>query len=147
MARNSRFHVGPDNITSDNTLTPKHLSKQEFGRRLYGLINDRGWSQSDCARHAGLPRDSISSYVNGKSFPTPRSLKLLADVFGLQPHDLLPNAAENAIDRDFPAFELKISATAPNMAWVRINRAMPTQLAMKIAALIGEAGPDATDGK
>lgn len=148
MARSTRTHVGPDSIVSDTpSLTPKHLTKQEFGRRVHTLMNGRGWSQSELARAADLPRDSISTYINGKSFPQGKSLLKLAGAFGVPPLELLPNEAEAAIDRDFPAFELKISASAPNMAWVRINRAMPVKIAMRIASLIGEAGPDAADGK
>lgn len=144
MARSTRTHVGPDTIVSETPqLTPSHLSKQEFGRRVYQLMNGKGWSQSDLARAAGLPRDSISTYVNGKSFPQGKSLMKLADALGVPPIELLPNEAETAIDKSFPAFELKISATAPHMAWVRINRAMPTHIALKIAGLIGEVVNDA----
>jgi transcriptional regulator with XRE-family HTH domain len=146
MARSTRTHVGPDSIPSvGSAFTPKHLTKQEFGRRIYELINERGWSQSDLARAADLPRDSISTYVNGKSLPQGKSLKKLAEAFGLRPLDLLPNETEAAIDADFPAFEMKISPSAPQMAWVRINRAMPTPIALKIAGLIGEADNDVAD--
>lgn len=140
MARSNRTHVGPDSLPT--TLTPKHLTKQEFGKRLYDLMLARGWNQSELARQADLPRDSISVYLRGKSLPTPKSLMGLSKALGLSPEDLLPNMMEGAIDNDFPAFEMKISPNAPQMAWVRINRAMPTPIALKIAGLIGEADND-----
>jgi len=142
MARSNRTHVGPDSLTG-TTLAPKHLTKQEFGKRLYDLMLSRGWNQSELARQADLPRDSVSVYIRGKSLPTPQSLLRLSKALGLAPEELLPNSVESAIDADFPAFEMKISPNAPQMAWVRINRAVPTPIALKIAGLIGEADDDA----
>jgi transcriptional regulator with XRE-family HTH domain len=142
MARTTRTHVGPDSLTTN--LTPKHLTKQEFGQRLYDLMLSKGWNQSELARHADLPRDSISVYLRGKSLPTPKSLVGLSKALGVPPNELLPNMMESAIQNDFPAFEMKISPNAPQMAWVRINRAVPTNIALKIAGLIGEADNDDT---
>jgi transcriptional regulator with XRE-family HTH domain len=121
---------------TDPTLQPKHLTKQEFGKRLYRLMLGKGWSQSELARQAGLPRDAISVYIRGKSLPTAVNLAALAKTFGVQEYELLPNHAESAIDEDNPAFEMKVSPSAPNVAWVRVNRMVSLSTAVKIAELL-----------
>lgn len=133
MAKSTRFHVDE---MPETGLAPKHLTKQEFGRRLYRLIIARGWNQSELARQANLPRDSISTYVRGVALPTPKSLRALADALGVQPTDLLPNAVESAIDDDFPSLEMRVSPAAPNAAWVRVNRLVSLSTAVKVIELI-----------
>jgi transcriptional regulator with XRE-family HTH domain len=117
-------------------LVSKHLTKQEFGRRLYSLMLAQGWTQSELARQADLPRDSISVYVRGRSLPTPTSLAKLAQAFNMQSEELLPNLIDGAIDEDTPAFEMKVSTNAQNIAWVRVNRAVTLKTALKIAELL-----------
>src|SRR5882724_3239721 len=77
MARSTRTHL-PPRKTVKSPLIPKHLAKDEFARRLYKLMVDRGWRQADLARHAALPRNAISVYLRGASLPNPESLKALA---------------------------------------------------------------------
>jgi transcriptional regulator with XRE-family HTH domain len=119
-----------------STLVPKQLTKQQFGKRLYQLMLSRGWNQSELARQADLPRDSISTYVRGVAFPTPKSLKALATAFGVQMTDILPNAVESPTDEDHPSFELKVSPSAPSTAWLRVNRLVSLSTATKIAQLV-----------
>lgn len=46
MSRNPRAHIGAMNDTeTDESLRPKHLTKQEFGRRLYRLMLAKGWTR------------------------------------------------------------------------------------------------------
>src|SRR3546814_10206285 len=71
MSRSPRYAVDPAGEPR-NLLTPRHLTKQEFGRRLYQLMLAKNWSQADLARRAELGRDSISTYINGKTFPDPQ---------------------------------------------------------------------------
>ena len=98
----------------------------------------RNWNQSDLARAADLGRDSISTYVNGKTFPTPVALKKLADALGMQPGDLLPNSIMNAMDDEHPAVELRQAAGHPGKAWLRVNRAMSFSAAARIVEIINE---------
>lgn len=133
MTRTTRFHV--DELPEGH-LMPKHLTKQQFGRRLYQLMLARGWNQSELARQAGLPRDSISTYVRGVALPTPKSLQALAVALGVPAGEVLPNAIEAAVDEDHPSFEMKVSPSAPNMAWLRVNRLVSLSTATKIAELI-----------
>jgi transcriptional regulator with XRE-family HTH domain len=133
MPRKSRFHV---TTMPDSTLTPKHLTRHEFGNRLYKLMMEQGWNQSQMAREAGLPRDSISTYIRGKALPTPKSLQSLATALGVQPIDLLPNAMESAIDEDNPSLEMRVSTSAPNAAWLRVNRLVSLSTAAKVIEII-----------
>lgn len=144
MARSTRTHLPPSK-TVKSPLIPKHLAKDEFARRLYKLMVDRGWRQADLARHAALPRNAISVYLRGASLPNPESLKALAKALEMDPSVLLPNYTESAIERDNPEIDFRVSPADPKKAWLRINRLMPTSLAVKILALI-EAADEASDG-
>ena len=119
-------------------LTPRALTRQEFGRRLANLIIQKNWNQSDLSRASGLGRDSISTYVNGKTFPTPRALKALADALRVKPEDLLPNQMMQAMDDEHPAIELRQASGHPGKAWLRINRAMSFATAAQIIELINK---------
>ena len=140
MPRKSRYHL--DELPEAQQL-PKHLTRQEFGRKLYNEILKRNWSQSDLARKAGLPRDSISTYVRGKVLPTPLSLQKLADALGMEPHEVLPNAVENAMDEDQPAMSLNVSHNKPNQAWLRINRMVPTHIGAEVIRMLAESNHEA----
>lgn len=135
MTRNVRTHVTNDAQTP-NAMTPKHLTKQEFGRRLYKLMVAKGWRQSELARQADLPRDSISVYIRGKSLPTPQSLQALANALGVSSDDLLPNHVENAIDEDYPALDIRVSPGSPDKAWLRVNRLVTLRTALEVAKLL-----------
>lgn len=135
MARKVRTHViAPDSPTSG--LAPKHLTKQEFAKRIYNLMMVRGWNQSELARQAGLNRDAISTYMNGRALPTPPKLKALANALNVGPDELLPNHTESAIDQDMPAFEMRVSTSSSDQAWLRVNRLVSVVTAVKIAELL-----------
>lgn len=136
MPRKVRSHTGIDDAPPERRLTPKHLTKQEFANRLYNLALGKGWHQSELARRSDLPRDAISVYMRGKALPTPINLEKLAKALGVRSDELLPNHLESAIDDDVPAFELKVSASSPATAWLRVNRLVKTSTAVRIAELL-----------
>ncbi len=137
MAKSSRTHLdGVENELGD--LAPHHMTKEQFGRRLYKLMIAKGWRQSELARQAGLGRDAISTYVTGRSFPTPINAKKLADALGVTVEELLPNVTENAIAQNRPDFEMKTSAGDPSRAWIKLDRAVSLTTAVKIAELISK---------
>lgn len=144
MARNVRTHMGGDAPT-DSDNRPKHLTKQEFGRRLYRLMTDKGWSQSELARRADVTRDAVSTYVRGASLPSPLNLSKLAKALDVEPEKLLPNQIEQSIDHDPPALELKVSATNPDVAWLRINRLVTTGSALQIMDILRNDNPVVSD--
>ncbi len=142
MARRSHFASNPSE--RGEPLTPSAMTKQEFGRHLQRALHDRNWSQADLARavkeKTGKPmgRDAISTYINGRSFPTPTSLNMLCQGLGMTKEELFPNAVMNATDDEHPEFEMKAAAGNPGQAWVRVNRMMTFATASKIAALLNE---------
>lgn len=118
-------------------LEPRELGKQEFGRRLMKFMLDRGWNQSDLARNANLGRDAISTYVRGRSFPEPKSLRALADALGKSTEELLPNSVTMAMDADTaPMLEIKQAAGHPDRVFIRINRMVTLQQAAEIFNVI-----------
>ena len=120
-------------------LTPKFMTKAEFGRHLRQLILKKGWTQSELARRAGLPRDSISTYVRGAVYPSPTSLMKVAAALNLDPEQVLPNIIEGAVARSAnPSFEMKASETEPGRVWLRVDRAVSFSTAAKIAQLLDE---------
>jgi transcriptional regulator with XRE-family HTH domain len=122
---------------TDPDLRPKHLTKQEFGKRLYQLMIRKGWHQSELARKADVSRDSVSTYMRGVSMPDAGNLGRLAEALGVEPVDLLPNTVEAAMDNDVPSMEMKVSGSDPRMAWLRVNRLLSTATCLKVVELLG----------
>lgn len=56
---------------------------EQFGKRLRKLRESRGWSQEDLAVESGISRPFISNVEAGKREPCLKTLKLLADTFGI----------------------------------------------------------------
>jgi transcriptional regulator with XRE-family HTH domain len=136
MSQKARHHLAP---SASPALEPKELGKLEFGRRLMQLTLEKGWNQSDLARAAGLGRDAISTYVRGRSFPEPRSLKRIADALGLSTEQLLPNIVAMAMDADTsPMLEIKQAAGHPDKVFLRINQMVSLQQAAAIFNIIKE---------
>jgi transcriptional regulator with XRE-family HTH domain len=140
MARRSHYASSPDERGSP--LTPRALTKQEFGRRLQALLDERHWSQAELIREVAektgekIGRDSMSTYINGRSYPTSKSLNLLCRGLGVTPEELMPNAIMRAIDDEHPALELRMAPGQPGRAWVRVNRLMTLETATEIVKLI-----------
>jgi len=143
MPRKVHTHITSDTTTS---VIPKYLTKQEFGRRLYSLMIAKGWHQSELARQSSIPRDSISTYVRGRSLPTPQNLELLAGALGVTAEELLPDYAEASVaDEENPSFEMRVSGAAPGTAWVRVNRLVSMTAAIEIARIL--ENDHVSDGK
>ena len=123
------------NVSTD--LTPRQLSKAEFGRRLPGLINDRGWRQSDLARAAHIGRDAVSTYVRGRSYPEPENLRKICQALGIEQQELLPNAAIGAVGNDpTPALEIRQSAGHPDKVWLQVNQLVTAKQAFAIMQVL-----------
>jgi transcriptional regulator with XRE-family HTH domain len=145
MSNKTRNHLTDDADVQKalaSELAPTHMKKQMFGNRLFKLMVEKGWSQSELARRASIPRDAVSIYIRGKSFPSPQKLAALAAALGVAETTLLPNQAESAIDEDNPSFEMKVSPNAPSVAWLRVNRLVSTATAVKIAELLSQESGD-----
>lgn len=104
-------------------FAPKQLSKQEFGRRVYQLMIAKGWRQSDLARHSGVPKDSISTYIRGKVLTTPVSVSKLAEALGVSPEKLMPDHIEGPANVENPELEIRANPGMNGTAWLRVKHA------------------------
>lgn len=132
MAKEPTNHTDPN----DDELTPRHLTKQEFAKRLHKLLTDRRWNQCDLARAANIGRDAVSTYIRGRSFPEGKNLLAIAEALQMRPEDLLPNTLESAIQFEHPAIELRVSHSDPSLAWLKIDQRVDMATATEILALL-----------
>lgn len=124
---------------------------KEFGKRLQRLMAERGWNQSDLARHSAkhMPdkkfgRDNISGYICGENLPGPAHLNAMAKALGLPYDELLPTRGVPDIDSRVDARTKKAAADAPldvrdlgeGKAWLRVNQEVPWDVAIEIMKLV-----------
>jgi transcriptional regulator with XRE-family HTH domain len=95
-------------------------------------------NQSDLARASGLPRELISTYVRGVSFPTPKSLRRICDALHMKPDDLVPASMGMVAQDEVPAFAMTEIAGQRGAVWLRVNRMVPASAAAKIFAILQE---------
>jgi transcriptional regulator with XRE-family HTH domain len=114
----------------------------EFGRKLYNLMVARGWTNAETARRAGIPRDAVGVYVNGRAYPQTRNLNALAKAFGLEPEELLPNIVIDAIAEHAPGESGQLTLTRSGHALLKINRVVSVATALKILTLLNADAPD-----
>lgn len=128
-------HASP--VSAAPARTPANPQLEAFGRRLYALMLAKGWRQSELARRADLPRDSVSTYIRGLVTPTPQSLKKLAQALGTTENDLWPGYPDNnAVVSNAAIVEMSIDPNNPTMGWLRINRLTRVSTALKILSLL-----------
>jgi transcriptional regulator with XRE-family HTH domain len=135
--RHERIHLLND-VAPTSGFAPRHITQKEFGQRLYRLMQERGWTQAELSRRSGLTRDSVSTYVRGLTYPTGKSVQALARAFNVPPETIMPNHAEHAIEQDEPAFEMKQSTIDPSKSWVRVNRLVSTDVAVRFAQMLND---------
>ena len=113
--------------------------REDLARKLRLALHTREWNQSDLARAASLPRELISSYINGRAFPTTRSLRRLADALQLKIEDLAPQAP--GMFQWEPPPTMEITGLANGMAKITVNTVVPISVALEIGRLIEGAMP------
>lgn len=136
MARTARTLNAPSDLAATGLMTTKEATKQEFGRRLYKLMLGKGWTQSDLARKSGMGKDSISTYIRGRSFPEPVGLQKLARALGTTAEELLPKTLESAFENEASQLELKQVVGQPEKAWLRVNRVVTIHTAARIIEIL-----------
>ena len=71
---------------------------EALGRRIKSLLDQRGWSQDQLARAAGLSNASVGNYIRGENYPRRPKLERIAAALGVSPPELtdgLPKTVEN----------------------------------------------------
>jgi transcriptional regulator with XRE-family HTH domain len=128
----------PKKAQEPDAMSNRHMVKEEFAKRLYAKITDRGWTQSEFARNCDIPRDAISTYVRGRSMPSPTNLERMAGVLGVRPEDLMPNYYEAAHSRQEPTIELRDAPNEEGYMWIKLNMRLPKKVAIQIFMLAQE---------
>lgn len=137
MARNTTYRLTPvDKLVGNPDLVPPDQRRADFGRRLMALMLKEGINQSELARRAGLGRDSISGYVNGRNFPDPKNANALAQVFGIPVEQLYAESVDRALEKEALSFEIRVAAGHPGKAWLRVNQIVSFSTAAKVATLL-----------
>ncbi len=114
-------------------------TKEEFAKRLYHAMENKGWTQSQLARYAGLNRDAVSTYIRGRSMPSPESLNKMAKVLDVKAEDLLPNYFESAVHAQPTRMELKEIHGEDGYMWLKLDMRLPREIAVKVFMLVNEA--------
>lgn len=68
--------------------------KKAWGRKIEKLMLAKGMRQSDLARACGLVRNPISTWINGRSYPSPLNLQKLARALGVTVADIAMKGEE-----------------------------------------------------
>lgn len=111
--------------------------KTEFGRRLKSLMLEKGWNQSDLARHADMGRDNVSGYINGKYLPNAKHLHRLAHALNVSGQTLLPSEEEMPVaPREEEYLEMRQIPGRSGRVSLRINKVVPMPLAIKVIEMI-----------
>lgn len=141
-------------MTNDNRTPAQIAEAKAFARKLTDLMARQGMSQSDVARHiwgtvtdgrgrdVAKNRDRISHYVRGMQMPEARTIKRLADVFGVEVADLVPALTRPAGDISSAEMNLSMiggTGTGAPRAFLTLNRALPLKDAMDILAIVNRA--------
>ena len=136
MASYRRTYVLDDSLARSG-LALKHLTRKQFGQRLYTLMLQKGWTQAELARQADILRDSVSNYIRGNNFPEPVNLEKLAKALGVSSDELLPNITEAAIEMEqSPSLEVKSVPERPDEMLIRVNRIVKIGTVGKIIELL-----------
>jgi transcriptional regulator with XRE-family HTH domain len=111
--------------------------KQQFGQRLSTFLVQRGWTQSELARRAGLGRDAISTYVRGTAHPEPQNLLKIAKALGVDPTALFNGShlqQRQLIDESI--LEISQQAGSHDKVVLHIRQVVSRDVAAKIMALL-----------
>jgi len=117
--------------------------RARFGERLRLLMVGKGWNQSELARQAGLPRDSISTYIRGAVYPTPKSMASLSDALGMTVEDLAGSKYGEAMDGS-NGLVVKVESLqdSPGKSQLTINAVVSSSIAARVFELVHQEQPE-----
>jgi len=116
--------------TIDYAKQQQETVRRAFGRQLQRLMLAKGWNQSDLARRAGVGRDAISTYINGRSVPEPLNRQKIADALGVSVEELVADPFL-ATASGQPGVTVR-QAEELGMVYLTIHRAIPMAIAAEI---------------
>lgn len=109
-------------------------AKRNVAHFLTTKMVERGWTQSELARRADLPRDGISTYVRAKTLPGKVAQAKLAKALDCTIEELTGTAPKASS----AGISLLIDDTNPSIAHLRVSQSVPTELGLRIVAMLTE---------
>lgn len=126
---------------SDDNIRKQKLHM--IAGRIAEMRRDRGWTQAELARRAGLNRNVVNTTENETSFPTRENLARMASALGIELNELTDIYVQEAHHRAPAALNITEAKGRPGYVSVQVNRMLRTTTALKIFQLI--ADDDAAD--
>lgn len=135
----------PHNASYLNTPGDSEDARRVFGEKVESIMRSLGMNQSQLAVAAGLRRDAISTYVRGKTWPSPENLLRVAGALHVIPGDLIPGVSEIQAARTRPVLiprsgndkpGISFTILANDMANLVLNETLPASVAIEIVAII-----------
>jgi transcriptional regulator with XRE-family HTH domain len=124
------------------------LSEQSFAKKLNRLMVAKGWRQTDLAKatwgdkvdektgkRVVNNRDRLSNYINGKQFPDPVNLTLLANALGVSEAELAPDLTAELVEREEPEVYLQQVAGHSGQLF-NMKKLLPSSTVLKILTIL-----------
>ena len=86
------------------------MSKNKTSQKLKNIMKEKGINQTELCKRTGLPKSTISQYVNGKRIPNQESLFLISQALDIP--------VTSIMEYDFPIFEITLPS---NKKSIKIN--------------------------
>lgn len=115
---------------------PRRVILGIFSQNLRRLAVAKGFNQARLSRKAGVPRDCVSKYWNGVVLPYEDYLQALAAALEVKTTDLIPARPLSPGGNDYPALDMR--DTRDGKYWLRVNKAVPASIALRIARILTE---------
>ena len=112
--------------------------------KIAELRRDRGWSQAELARRAGLNRNVVNTTENETSFPTRENLQRIANALSINLHELTDVYVQEAHHKAPAALNITEAQGRPGHVWVQVNLMLKTATALKVFELIANDDTDAS---
>lgn len=157
MPKGERRLVPPAEAGVTGPSMPMQLASENFARRLHKVMTERGLSRSEVARLAwgtttdkrgytvAKNRDRISVYLKGRTIPSAKNLRVLADALGVPVEELAPDIHAATVERENPELALSVVAGRPDQTHLRVNKLVSFKTALAVAQLVNDDSPDGDD--
>lgn len=119
-----------------HTAGPEDFVRAQYARTLHQAMQKKGLSQADLARKVDMGRDSINTYIKGRTMPSVATQEKLARALGMRPEELCPQISEKKDIDILPALEIRQSISNPDKAWLRVNQEVPIGVAAQVIAIL-----------
>lgn len=141
MPKRSHVHNAPAKET-ELSGAPRAIVLREFGNRLYELLREKGWNQSELAREAAkhmpnkkFSRDNVSKYIRGRFLPNAKHLDALSKALGVDRSDLLPEGSSPSASESSPPLDVRDAGNGEH-AWLHVNQRVPWPVALKVLSIL-----------